>query len=513
MNKTKLISYDLGTGGIKASLFDADGVSLAESFEQYDTFFPADRYVEQRPLDWWKGVCRATKRLLTQSGVKPSDIACAALSGHSLVPVPLDENGTLLKDQVPIWCDMRADDQVAPFFRDLSYEDWYSVTGNGDPPETYTIFKLMWMKEHEPELFGKIHKIIGSKDYVNYRLTGRICTDPSYASGFGVFHLMNWDYEQRFFDAAGINRDIFPEILPSDSVIGFVTKEAAAECGLAEGTPVACGAVDNTCMALGARGMKEGVVYASLGSSSWIAVTSQKPITDVKTRPFVFAHAVKGYYTSAVSIFSAGNSFRWVRDTFLKDYGSDTDVYEAMNKMAESVPLGAHGLLFNPTLAGGSAQEPSPYLKGGYMGLTLATTREDLVRASMEGVAMALRKALDILKTQVTLTGDMLLTGGCAKSAVWRRIFCDVFRMPVSKTNIDQNTASLGAAALAANAVSLWNGYDLVPEIHKLEDRMEPDEEAAAQYERLLEIYETWTNCLAELGDRMHAISSGENRL
>ena len=223
MNKNKLIAYDLGTGGIKASLFDVDGNSLAEVFQQYDTFFPDKRQVEQRPFDWWHGVCDATSLLLEKSGCNAGEIACAALSGHSLVAVPLDANGALLQEQVPIWCDMRAEDQIASFFDNLPYETWYETTGNGDPAECYTILKLMWMREHEPDVFKKIYKIVGSKDFINYKFTGVICTDPSYASGFGVFNLLNWDYEERFFKAAGIDRDIFPDIHPSDMVIGHVT--------------------------------------------------------------------------------------------------------------------------------------------------------------------------------------------------------------------------------------------------------------------------------------------------
>lgn len=503
MKKDKLIAYDLGTGGIKASLFDVNGNSLAEVFKQYETYFPAEKHVEQKPLDWWKGVCNATKLLLGESGCLADEIACTALSGHSLVAVPVDTEGKLLADQVPIWSDMRAFDQIDKFFRNLPYESWYQTTGNGDPAECYTILKLMWMREHRPDIFEKTAKILGSKDFINYLFTGRICTDPSYASGFGVFNLLNWDYEDRFFKAAGISRDIFPEILPSDSIIGAVTKKASEECGLAEGTPVACGAVDNTCMALGARGLEEGVVYTSLGSSSWIAVTSKTPVIDTKTRPFVFAHVKKGYYTSAVSIFSAGNSFRWLRDRLLKDYPNDTDTYDVMNRMAENAPPGSNGVLFNPTLSGGSAQEPSANLCGGFMGLKLSTTREDLVRAAMEGVAMALRKTLDILLSQVTVHGEMLLCGGCSKSAVWRRIFADVYNMPVIKTNIDQDAASLGAAALAANACGLWDGYDIIHKIHTIEDSLIPDAETAAYYEKLLNIYEEWTETLAKLGDKM----------
>ena len=155
----------------------------------------------------------------------------------------------------------------------------------------------MWMKDHERELYDQTDVILGSKDYINFRLTGSVCTDPSYASGFGVFNLKAWDYEDRFFEAAGIPRSVFPPIAASDSIIGYVTAQASEQTGLPAGLPVACGAVDNTCMSIGARGLEEGSVYASLGSSSWIAVTSREPIVDPVTRPFVFAHAKQGYYT------------------------------------------------------------------------------------------------------------------------------------------------------------------------------------------------------------------------
>ena len=498
-----IIAYDLGTGGIKASLFTREGCSLADAFWQYDTLFPKEKHMEQRPEDWWRGVCITTRQLLEKTGVSASSVQAVALSGHSLVAVPFDRDGRQLLNAVPIWCDMRAGDQVAPFFRSLSYQDWYSVTGNGDPPETYTALKLMWHRQHQPDLFARIHRILGSKDYINYRLTGRMCTDPSYASGFGVFNLKKWGYEERFMQAAGLSRSLFPEIIPSDGVVGRVTPQAALETGLAPGTPVACGAVDNTCMALGSTGLAEGSVYTSLGSSSWIAVTSREPILDVKTRPFVFAHASKGYYTSAVSIFSAGNSFRWARDNLCRDLKADVDAYDRMNEMAEGVPAGSNGVLFNPTLAGGSAQEPSPNLMGGFMGLALRNTREDLVRAVMEGIALSLRSALDILKEQTTLHGSMLLCGGGSKSRVWRQIFADVYHMPVLKTNIDQNAASLGAAALAANACGLWQGYDPIAACHQPEDLSRPREAQAARYEQLLSIYRQWTDALAGLSDQM----------
>ena len=504
----KIIAYDLGTGGIKASLFDENGFSVANSFISYNTFYPHNKWHEQKPKDWWDGVCKSTRILLDKSKTNPKDIAGVALSGHSLVVAPLNKEGVLLTENVPIWSDTRATDCVDKFFSNLSYEDWYMTTGNGDPAECYSILKLMWMKKHQPEIFQQIDLVLGSKDYINYKLTGVKCTDPSYASGFGVFNLLKWDYEDRFFDAAQINKSIFPKIIPSDVIIGTITQEAGKQTGLAPGTPVACGAVDNTCMALGARGIGEGRIYTSLGSSSWIAVTSQKPILDIKTRPFIFAHAQKGYYTSGVSIFSAGNSFRWVRDSICKDIANEEDAYDKMNEMVQRVPVGSNGVLFNPTLAGGSAQENSPHTRGGFMGLSLANTREDLIRSSMEGITMALRIVLDILKSNVPLEKEMLICGGGSKSAVWRQIFADLFNQDIIKTNIDQDAASLGAAALAANACGIWQGYEKIDTIHQIESIEKPNPETVRKYNDLLPIFKKWSSTLASLGDEMNELQN-----
>jgi xylulokinase len=495
----KIIAFDLGTGGIKASIFNENGLSEAESFIPYPTFYPHNQRHEQRPMDWWEGVCRSTKILLEKSAVSPTEIACVALSGHSLVAAPIHKDGKLLTEWVPIWSDTRAKDCTADFFSELNYEDWYNTTGNGDPTECYSILKLMWMKKQQPEVFKEVDKVLGSKDFINYKLTGVIATDPSYASGFGVFNLLKWDYEDRFFQAAGIDKSIFPEIFPSDVLIGTVTQEAATATGLAVGTPVACGGVDNTCMALGARGIGEGKTYLSLGSSAWIAVTSSTPVLDVKTRPFVFAHAQKGYYTSGVSIFSAGNSFRWIRDQICRDLRPDETAYNRMNEMAESVPPGSHGVLFNPSLAGGSAQEESPDLRGGFMGLSLSHTREDLVRASMEGIAMALRETLDILQEKTAIDKDLLICGGGSKSLIWRKIFANVFNRNIVKTNIDQAAASLGAAALAANACGLWKGYDKIENLHRIESIEPPVSSQVKIYEKLLPVYHNWSASLAQL--------------
>lgn len=493
------IAYDLGTGGIKASLYRDDGVPAGWVFFEYATGYPRDGWHEQCPQDWWQSVCASTAKLLADSGISAHNVRAVALSGHSLVAAPLDRDGNLLMDNVPIWCDTRAAAETSEFFSHVPYDSWYRTTGNGDPPETYSVMKLLWLKKHRPDIWVRTAKVVGSKDYMNFKLTGNIATDYSYASGSGMFDLIGWRYCDELIAAAGIDKDILPTILDSHAIVGTVTKQAAQECGLAPGTLVACGGVDNACMALGARGVGEGRVYTSLGSSSWIAVTSSTPILDLQTRPFIFAHIERGYYTSGVSIFAAGSAFRWTRDELCRDLAGE-DRYDRMNELATDSPAGANGVLFNPTLSGGSSQNVAKGMKGGFAGITLSTTRKDLLRAVLEGVALDLScYCLEALKKHAELEVTMLLCGGGAKSFLWRQIFADVFGMNILKTNIDQDTASLGAAAIAARAAGIWKDYSPIDSLHQTEQLHRPDPENREKYLRLKEKYRAWTESLAKL--------------
>lgn len=489
-----IAAYDLGTGGLKASLFCPEGALIADVFVPYGTFYPASGFREQRPGDWWEAVCRATARLLEEN--PGCSVIAAAISGQSIAPVLLDREGELILEQIPIWSDTRAVEEAADFFGRQDYTEWYMATGNGDPPETYTVMKLMWLKKNNPAAWARLGKVVGSKDYINFRLTGEIATDFSYASGSGVFDLKELRYRDDFLRAAGISWDILPELADSHHIVGRVHSEAAAATGLPQGIPVACGGVDNACMALGAVGIGEGRSYTSLGSSAWIAVTSRQPILDTVSRPFIFAHAERGYYTSGVSIFSAGNAYRWAAEQLCGDIPEATR-YADMDKAAASVPPGAGGLLFCPALAGGSSQEPGAELSGSFVGLGMGTTRAELLRSVLEGVALSLNcHCLEALKKHCDLDSDMLLCGGGAKSPLWNQIFADIFGMDIVLRGGEQSTASLGASAIAARAVGLWSDYSLLDKLYTETERYCPDPGRRERYSRLGEIYTEWTQSI-----------------
>ncbi|HUT25213.1 MAG TPA: FGGY-family carbohydrate kinase [Sumerlaeia bacterium] len=501
-----IIAYDLGTGGNKASLYDVDGNCLASCFVAYPTRYPAAGRREQRPADWWNAVVESTNRLLAEAKVDRREIACCGISGHSLGVVPVDRDGNLLRDGTPIWSDSRPDKQVPEFFEKIGETEWYRLTGNGFPPPLYSVFKIMWYRDNEPEMFRKIDKVIGTKDYVNFRLTGRIVTDYSYASGSGVYDLLGWDYADRLLKAGGLPREIFPDIVPSTEVIGELTPEAAEALGLPRSVKVVAGGVDNSCMALGARNIEEGRVYNSVGSSSWIAVSSKSPLLDDRVRPYVFTHVIPAMFTSAVAIFSAGTSFRWVRDHLCRDLAAKAeregaDPYDLMTDLAAASPPGANRLLFNPSLAGGTSLDASSNVRGAFVGLDLGHTQADVVRSAMEGIALGLRLALDEMRRLTRLSDEMVMVGGGSRNALWRQIFADAYNMKIVKTNVDQQAAALGAAALAAVGAGFWKDFAKIDEIHRVEATASPIPENKAVYERLLPVFARAGKHLADLGD------------
>ena len=487
-----ILAYDLGTGGLKASLFDENGISKASAFRPCDTYYDCANFREQDPNDWWRILVESTGELL-EGGFRAADIACVSISGHSLGIVPVGKDG-LLSERVPIWSDSRADVEANAFFRNIEEKDWYMTTGNGFPAPLYSIFKIMWVKEHARSLYDKTDKFIGTKDYLNYMLTGELSTDFSYASGSGVFDLLRRQYRKDYLEASQIDEGKIAAPVPSSAIIGKVSRQAAEQTGLLEGTPVACGGVDNSCMALGAGCFGEGEVYTSLGTSAWIAVSSGKPVVNERFRPFVFAHCVPDQYVSATAIFSAGSAFAWLRDTMCQDLISaqkngGINAYDAMTELASVSPVGANGLFFNPSLAGGSSLDANPDIRGAFLGLDLMHTRADLIRAVLEGICLNLRIALDVLASQAQISDDMLIVGGGGKSAMWRQLFASIYNKNITQIAVGQDAGALGAAALGAVGVGMWDSFDRLRSVCEVKSSIAPVKEDSAKYEAMLPVF------------------------
>lgn len=500
-----ILSYDLGTGGTKAALYDETGRMRAAAFVSCRTYYPQVGYYEQRPAEWWDSVVLSTRKLIEESGVSPAEIYCLSTSGHSCGVVPIGRDGGLVADRTPIWSDTRAVEEADAFFKTVNERAWYNTTGGGFPPYLYAIFKIMWMKKHRPSEYDRTRMYIGTKDYIHYRMTGVLCTDPSNASGSGVYALRDEEYVDAYIRASGIESDRLPPIVPSTAVLGTLSPAAAQDLGLPRTVRVVCGGVDNACMALGAGCIGDGEAYTSLGTSAWIAVSGHEPIVDFEKKPYVFAHCVPHMMVSSTAIFAAGNAFRWVKETLCRNLVRDEesglyDAYRRMDELAAASPIGANRLLFIPSLAGGSGLDRTSHVRGCFLGLDLSHTQSDLIRATLEGVCLNLRMALDALESHTPTGSAMLLVGGGGKSPFWRQMFADVYNKAILETPAGEEAGSLGAAVVAAVGCGLWS-FDKVRELLPVTGRLDPQPVNAEAYRRLLPLFAFATEQQWDLSD------------
>lgn len=493
-----LLAFDLGTSGVKCSVFDQDGQLLGARYGEYPTYYPNLDWREQRPDEWIEHIIRGTKELMQEiSGV---EICGIGVSGHSLGALPVDRNGKLLAFQVPIWSDARATAQADRFFEKVDYRKWYERTGNGFPRDLYSLFKIMWHKEHQPQLYADTYKFIGTKDYVNLFLTGNTVTDISYASGCGLFDLKNNCYCPEYAEAAGVDLEKFPDIYPSHGIIGYVTEEAAAQLGIPAGIPVAAGGVDNACMTLGAGCFEDGDVYASLGSSAWVTASISEPVVDYNTKIYTFAHCVPGQYLPSIGIFASGSALAWAADRWFPDI-TGGDKFDRIGQMAAASEVGARGLMFNPSLAGGCSFDKSSNIRGCLFNLDLGNTRDDIARAVFEGIAMHLWLASSALENSGHLGKRLLVVGGGSKGAFARQTYADVFGKEVAVSRVRQDAASLGAAALAAVGCGLWESFAPLRQIHKDLTLSQPNMENHAYYTAIAPAYQQLCDACSDLGD------------
>jgi xylulokinase len=506
---TYIIAFDLGTGGNKASIYDTNGNRLLSHFESYTTQYPHPNWHEQRPEDWFDAVKKSTKELVNKSNIKKEDIKYLAISGHSMAPVPVGKNGELLRESVPIWSDTRAQKQTKEFFDKIDYNDWYRTTGNGFSKECYSTFKVMWYRDNEPEMFKNIYKIIGTKDYINLKLTGKIYTDNSYASGSGVYNLKERKYKLEYIKASGLPESIFPEIVSSHTKIGKILPSIADSMGLPHDLTVMAGGVDNSCMALGAGNISEGKAYLSLGTSAWIAVSSENPVIDDKIYPFVFDHVVPGLYTSATSIFSAGNSFRWLGDVICESYKEkakkqNKDFYDLLIEEAMESPIGSNGVIFNPSLAGAPAAYLKDNVKGAFLGIELMHSKSDVIRSVIEGITLDLNLMYNKLTDICKIEDEITIVGGGSKNVFWRQMFADIFGCKFARINTDQEAASLGAAAIAAVGAGIWKDYNEINNVIKKIETAVPNNEVTEKYKKIISIYPEIIVKLSEISDLMN---------
>jgi xylulokinase len=490
-----IIAHDLGTSGDKASLHTADGRLRAAHTERYPTAFGAGGRAEQDPGAWWAAFCAATRALLAGSGARPEDVACVAMSGQMMGVVLVDERDEAVRPAL-IWADTRARAEASVLTQRIGAQRGYELLGHPLDP-TYCLAKWMWLRHHEPEAWARTTGLLVAKDHLTLRLTGRRCIDPSDAAGTNAWDQRAGTWSGEMLAAGGIDPALLPEVVPSASIAGGLRPEAAAACGLQAGTPVVVGGGDGACAALGA-GLVSGDVAANatIGSSAWISIATERPLRDPQRRVVTFDHVIPGRFVPLGAMQAAGSALDWVATTL---GAGGPDGLAALVAAAGEVEAAGEGLFFLPYLLGERAPIWDAQVRGTFVGLSRHHRPEHLMRAALEGVAFNLRGTLEALAEIGGPIRAVDAVGGGARSDTWLRIMADTWGLPVRRRTIVDEANSLGAAVVGGMAVGLIDDWSAARSLSSIEATFEPDparHDAARQdHERFTDLYRrlrTW---------------------
>lgn len=491
MNKY-ILAHDLGTSGNKASLFTVDGKLTGSQVFPYGVHYFNGNWAEQDADDWWNAVCTTSNSLIHSTGIDAGEIAAVSFSGQMMGCLCVDKEGKPLRNSI-IWADSRAQKQTAMLEEKISQERFYKIVGHRNSA-SYGVQKLMWIKENEPEVYEQTYKVLNAKDYIVFKLTGKFYTEYSDANSMTCFDLNHLTWSEEIISYAGIDPDKLPEVKPSTFIAGYVTKEAARQTGLKEGTPVVMGAGDGVTANVGAGSVKPGKTYCCMGTSAWITTTTEKPVYDPQMRSVTWAHAVPGLYAPNGTMQSAGGSYSWLKNTICKWESVQAEqqkisVYDLINKEIAQSPVGANGVLFLPYLLGERAPRWNPDATGAFLGLKAETSRNDILRSVLEGVTMNLAIVLDILKEHVPIE-EIMVVGGGAKGEIWRQIMADIFGTRITVPIVLEEAGSMGAAVIAGVGAGIYKDFDAIEKYVEIASVNEPNLEAVKRYQPVRERFD-----------------------
>jgi xylulokinase len=486
----KTLGIDVGTGGTRAVVIDPDGKVVASATAEHVPFVSTRTgWAEQDPEDWWRATITVVREVLSQSS--SDEIKAVGLSGQMHGLVLLNQTDEVLRPAI-IWCDQRTDSQCKSLTELVGANRLIELTCN--PALTgFTLPKMLWVREWEPEVWRSVRSVLLPKDYVRLKLSGDRGTDVADASGTLLFDVKARRWSSEMLSATEIDERLLPRVYESPEVTGSISSAGAEATGLRAGTPIIAGGGDQAANAVGMGIVRSGAASSTIGTSGVVFASTDKPLLDPKGRVHTFCHAIPDRWHVMGVTQGAGLSLRWFRDQFGATEGAGCNSYDRLTKEASLVSSGSDGLIWTPYLMGERTPHLDPFAKAALVGLTASHTRAHIVRAILEGVAFSLRDAFEIFNEMGVQVEEIRLGGGGARSRLWRQIQADVYGQPV-KTVAAEEGAAFGAALLAGVAAGIWSSVDAACDtVVRIADHLEPNAESvkilAQQYERFKQIY------------------------
>jgi len=448
-----VLGLDVGTGGTRAVIVDRSGkITSSATYEHAPFASPHTGWAEQDPDDWWKAAGAAVQQALTE--LPGAKVVCAGLAGQMHGAVLLDESDEVLRPAL-IWCDQRTQAQCDWLNSHLGAARIIELTSN--PALTnFTVTKLLWVREHEPEIWRAFRRVLLPKDYVRLRMTGEHAMDMADASGTLMLDVAHRRWSEEILAGCGISLSSVPKLYESPEVCSRIDARGAAHTGLEAGTPVVAGAGDQAGGAVGMGIVRAGTVSATIGTSGVVFAATDTPAMDRHGRVHTFCHAVPGRWHVMGVTQAAGLSLHWLRDLL---QNSSSLSYDQLTREAAEIPAGSDGVLWTPYLMGERTPHLDPNARGALVGLAANHTRAHVVRAVLEGVAFSLKDTFSLFSEMRVPVRKVRLGGGGARSPLWRQIQADVYGQEVEILQAEEG-AAYGAALLAGVGARFWNSVE-----------------------------------------------------
>jgi xylulokinase len=467
---------------------DAAGKVIASGSEDHEPFAsPHPGWAEQDPRDWWRACGSAVRKALQSANLRNDDIACVGFSGQMHGAVLLDSHDEVVRNAI-IWCDQRTEAQSLELEKLFGRDALIRLTCN--PPLTnFTLTKLLWVRENEPQDWARIAHVMLPKDYVRFRLTGERAIDMADASGTLLLDVANRRWSTEVLSKSGIDAALLPALYESPDICGKVSAAGAEATGLRAGTPVVAGAGDQAAGAVGMGIARAGAVSATIGTSGVVFAATDRPALDPAGRLHTFCHAIPGRWHVMGVTQAAGLSLRFFRDRFGVAKQNGRDPYDILADEAAATPPGSEGAFWAPYLMGERTPYLDPNARAALVGLTASHTRGHIIRAVMEGVAYSLKDTFTIFDEMKIPVTSIRLGGGGARSPLWRQIQADVYAHAVEIVAAEEG-AAYGAAILAGTGAGAWSSVDeACDRVVRVATRISPDQ---ATSETMQQAYRTY---------------------
>jgi D-xylulose kinase len=460
---TELIAaIDVGTTGARTIIFDINGKLIGSTYREYPLIHPNPTWVEQDANLWWDVVCNNTNEVLKLKNIDAKNILAVVVTNQRETIVPVDDFGDPLYNAL-VWQDRRSVKECEDIKNLIGSNKIFNLTGLTIDPY-FSASKLLWLKTNKPEIYKKASKFLLVHDFIVHKLTDEFVTDFSNASRTMLFDITRFSWSELICEGLDIPIDKLPATGQSGEHIGEITTNAAAQTGLLAGTQVYAGGGDQQCAAVGLGVINEGLVKATTGTGSFVIAHLNKPAFDEQHRVLCSASVLPESWVLEASIFTTGAVYKWYRDNLAEPERKTAtkqgiDVYEILNKKIENVIPGANGLILLPHFMGAGTPYWNPDAKGVLFGLTLAHSKEDILRAIIEGICFEIRKSIEVFAELGLDVKELHIAGGITRSDVINQLQTNIFGIPVIKTAYEETTA-LGAAIIGAIGSGIYKTYN-----------------------------------------------------